>query len=107
MTKETMITLIAAIPDGSDDEGNPIYVEERFEIFAVIKGVKRSEFYSAMSAGLKPEITFEIFEPEYRGQKIVEYTDVCGELHRLSVIRSYPVKGERLELICTDTAEVS
>lgn len=105
MYKETIITLISKTPNGSDENGNPIYNEEHSEVFAVIKGVKRSEFYSAMSAGLKPEITFEIFDFEYSGQKIVEYED--GDIiRRLNVIRTYPTKGERLELTCNDIAEV-
>lgn len=104
MYKETVITLISKKPNGSDDNGNPVYIEECSEVFAVIKGVKRSEFYSAMSAGLRPEITFEIYEFEYNGQKIVEYED-GGTVRRLNVIRTYPTKGERLELTCNDIAE--
>lgn len=100
MTQETVIALVKRTPSGSDENGAPVYTEKRREIFAEIVGTKRSEFYSALSAGLRPEKTLRIFDFEYDKEKIVE---VDGQ--RFQILRTYPVDDERLELICTDIAE--
>lgn len=98
MTTEAKIKLIRQeTARETDDYGSPILHEETREIFATVNAVKRSEFYSGMAAGLKPEITFECYAFEYAGEKIVEHGG-----KRYSVIRVYPVNGERLEIICSD-----
>lgn len=100
MTQELVIALILRTPGGSDADGAPVYTESRREIFAEIVGTKRSEFYSALSAGLKPEKTLRIYDFEYHGEKIVE---IDGD--RYEIFRTYPIGDERLELICKDIAE--
>ena len=100
MTAEYTISLICRTPAGSDADGQPYYTETSRTIYAEEIGTKRSEFYSAMAAGLKPEKTLTIFAFEYNGEKIVE---IGGQ--RFQVLRTYPINDERLELICTDIAE--
>lgn len=100
MTREYMCALISREPAGNDANGQPLYTETRREIFAEELGTKRSEFYAALAAGLRPEKTLSIYEFEYGKEKIVE---IDGE--RYQVLRTYPAGDERLELICTDIAE--
>lgn len=98
MVTEAVIRLIRQTTARESDEyGNPVLCEEAAEIFATVNAVKRSEFYQGMAAGLKPEITFECYTFEYDGEKVVEYDG-----KRYNVIRAYPVKGERMEIICSD-----
>lgn len=59
-------------------------------------GIKRQEFYQAAIAGIKPELCVEIRKAEYDKEKYFEYDDI---LYR--IVRTYPVKNECLELICT------
>lgn len=69
---------------------------ERREIFCNEKGIKRNEFYQAQTAGFKPELCVEICADEYEREEYFEYR---GVMYR--ILRSYPVKGENIELICT------
>lgn len=102
MTRDVQITLISQTVGNTVDEyGAPVVEETSSTIFATQNAVKRNEFYQAQSIGLRPEFTLEIFEFEYNGEKIVELDGV-----RYNIIRTYPVGGERIELICNDIAEV-
>lgn len=100
MTQELVAALIKRTPKGSDDNGTPVYTENRRELFAEIVGTKRSEFYAGLSAGMRPEKTVKIYEFEYDNEKIIE---LDGK--RYQIVRTYPVEDERLELICSDIAE--
>lgn len=66
------------------------------EVFCNEKGIKRNEFYQAHAAGYKPELCVEIPESEYNRESHFEYK---GTVYR--ILRTYPVKGEKLEMICT------
>lgn len=105
MSKDVEILLIKRTPDGSDEDGNPVYKEQATRVQAQEMGVKRSEFYTAMAAGIRPEITYRIYDFEYSGEKIIETCEPC-EGRRLNVIRTYPIGGDRLEIVCNDIAEV-
>lgn len=100
MTQETVIALILRTPGGSDADGAPVYTESRREVFAQLVGTKRAEFYSGLSAGLRPEKTLTVYDFEYNKEKIVEIDGT-----RYEIIRTYPIGDERLELICQDIAE--
>lgn len=65
-------------------------------VFCNVKGVKRNEFYQAQAQGMKPELCVEVSDADYEGEGHFEY---CGKMYR--VVRTYPVKGEKVELICT------
>lgn len=69
---------------------------DRREVYCNEKGVKRQEFYQAATAGVKPELCIEIKAAEYNRE---EYFEFGGVMYR--VVRTYPTKGENLELILT------
>lgn len=65
------------------------------EVVCNIKGVKRSEFYQAQSAGYKPEISVEIKVFDYERERYLEFD---GAMYK--IIRTYPVSAESVELVC-------
>lgn len=102
MVHDVEINLISQIvTDESDEYGKPIITQTSRTIYATENAVKRNEFYQAQAIGLTPQITFECFAFEYNGEKTVEYGD-----KKYNVIRTYPLSGERIEIICNDIAEV-
>lgn len=82
-----------------DDIGNQVPVETQTVILCAVKSVARNEFYSAATAGLKPEIVFIIHPYEYTGEQKVIFEGV-----RYSVVRTYAVNMEELELTCERVA---
>ncbi len=100
MTEEIQVELIEREPSGSDELGTPQYVESAVTIFAEVIGTKRNEFYQGLAAGLKPEITLNIWKFEYSGQKIIRIGD-----KRYQITHTYPVGDERLEVVCADIAK--
>lgn len=79
----------------ADSIGNQVPAETKFTVFCTVRSIKRSEFYSAAVAGLRPELVFVVRSFEYAGQQIVEYDHM-----RYRVIRAYTVSIEDIELIC-------
>lgn len=77
----------------TDDIGQKIAVETETEIYASVASVGSAEFVAAGQLGLRPELRFTIFAPEYSGEKIVEYNG-----NRYAVYRTYIGKNEALEL---------
>jgi len=69
---------------------------DRRQVYCNGNGVKRTEFYQAATAGIKPEKTVEIKESEYQRE---EYFEFDGVMYR--IVRTYPVRGENLELVLT------
>ena len=88
-----------------DKYGNEIVDPAERTVMCRISSVTRSEFYSAATAGLQPELTVILSDAEdYRGETLVRYPGVDGgQLY--SVIRTY--RGGRtagpdgIELILT------
>lgn len=78
-----------------DEIGNQVPVETETVILCGLKSVARNEYYSAATAGLRPEIVFIIHPYEYNGEQKVIYEGI-----RYSVVRSYSVNMEELELTC-------
>ena len=54
------------------------------EVYAKVKSITRSEFFSAGQNGLRPDYQFSVFAGEYSGQKSCEYN---GE--RYAIYRTY------------------
>jgi len=79
-----------------DDLRKPYKDFAKREVFCNEKGIKRNEFYQAQAQGYKPELCVEISESEYNREGHFEYK---GVMYR--ILRTYPVKGEKLEMICT------
>ena len=69
---------------------------ERREVPCNEKGIKRNEVYQAAVAGVKPELCIEIKADEYQREAYFEYKGIM-----YSIVRTYPVKNENLELILT------
>lgn len=64
-------------------------------VFAEIRSVGYSEFYTAKSAGIEPSIVFVLTDyMEYEGEKIVLFDNV-----RYRVVRTY-TNGQTIELTC-------
>lgn len=77
--------LIKITTNGKDEEGNLQKLEQEQQIFCKVRSVTRSEFYSAATQDLEPELQLIISHRiDYDGQKLV---DVCGQRYR--VIRTY------------------
>lgn len=103
---DDVCTLIKETTGGRDKAGNPVTTTTEREVFCQVYGVARTEFYSAATAGLHPEITFRLQDfVEYEGEKLIRYD---GELY--AVIRTYRDRGSyhgtggmdpnAIELIC-------
>lgn len=65
------------------------------EVLCNHKGVKRSEFYQAQAVGYKPELCIELMACDYEGEGYFRFDN---RLYK--VIRTYPTKAERVELVC-------
>ncbi len=88
-----IVTLIS-ITTTTDEIGDIVEVENEREVFANKKSIKQSEYYQALSAGLKPEVTFTMHSFEYEAEKILKYN---GKPY--NIIRTFE-KGDFIELIC-------
>ena len=72
---------------------------EKRAVFCEDKGVKRTEFYQAQAAGYKPELCVDILMCEYDKER---YFELDGTMYK--VLRTYPVHGEKIELVCQGMA---
>lgn len=72
------------------------------EVFcSVSDGVVRSEFYDAAKAGIRLSATIEVWEQDYEGETIAEYT-AEGKNVRYQIQRVYPTGYGTLELSCSE-----
>ena len=78
----------------TDSIGDTVEVETSKQVFANKKSIRQSEYYQALSAGLKPELTFEIHSFEYSAEKKLTYDSKA-----YNIIRTFE-KGDFIELIC-------
>lgn len=91
MVKYDTITLVAEPVHGVFEQSAPTETEA----YATIKSVSRSEFYTAKTYNIEPEVIFELSQDfDYNGQRVVLWR---GE--RWRVIRNYIV-GDAIELVC-------
>lgn len=72
--------------------GEVIRTIEYRKVYANKKSIRQSEFYQGASAGLKPELLFEIRAVEFNNDDIVKFNDV-----EYTIIRTYKT-GENMEL---------
>lgn len=91
-----VLNLISITTTGKTETGRPITAETLREVFADVESVRQSEFYQAQSVGMKPEIMFSIRQGDYNNETTLEY-----ESTRYSIIRTYSIDGEIIELICS------
>lgn len=88
--------VIYLIKEAESAHGVHVQVErnER-EVFCKVRSVGRSEFYTALNAGLRPEYVFEIaVADEYEGERRLRYRDRI-----LDVVRTYePENSDGIEI---------
>lgn len=67
---DDVITLVSEFVSGHDEYGNELITTTEKEVFCRTYGIDRNEFYSAATAGLKPEITVRLSDhADYEGEK--------------------------------------
>ena len=81
---------------GENEMGDPITTLEYREVFANKKGIRQSEFYQAHATGLRPSIMYLISEFDYNDEKQIR----VDKDKIYNIIRTFPTKNERLELVC-------
>lgn len=78
-----------------DEYGDSAYTYTDTTVFADVKSVTRSEFYSASMAGIKIDIVFAVHAEDFNNQTIVTYGSA-----QYNIVRTYK-KGEgTVELNC-------
>ena len=65
------------------------------DVYAEQGGVGRSEFYKAAAAGMTPAVVFTVSEADYQNERQIQFNQRIYK-----VIRSYPVPGRKIELVC-------
>lgn len=66
------------------------------EVYCTVQSVSRSEFYTAMNAGIQPEYVFKLaLAEDYQGERVVRYK---GQKFR--VIRTYMTDDDGIEITC-------
>lgn len=79
------------------ENGYPVEMERRREVFADVQSVKRGEFYKSLQAGLELSAAFLLRACDYGGQVRVDYDG-----KRYKVERAYTKDGELVELNCSE-----
>lgn len=85
--------LIMEVPAGEDSKGQKKYTEEQREIFVSSDSVTRSEFFSAATKGLKPDIVLRTASVNYAGEEKIMY-----EGKRYSIYRTFRNDEDEMEL---------
>lgn len=66
------------------------------EVYCTVQSASRSEFYTAMNAGIQPEYVFKlVLAEDYQGERVVRYN---GQKFR--VIRTYMTEDDGIEITC-------
>ena len=79
----------------SNEIGDTIEVASFRQVYVNKKSVRQSEYYQAMSTGLKPEIMLEVRTIDYEDEKEIKFND-----RKYRIIRAYDKNGEITELVC-------
>lgn len=101
MDRSTPIYLISET-NTQNSIGEWIASETRRKVYANVKSVTATEFFSAGQIGLSPEFRFTMFCPDYAGERIVEYNGV-----RYAVYRVYQATTDTMELYVQKEVGVS
>lgn len=92
MDRSTVIKLISKTYS-QDSIGQYVYTETEREVFCDVRSITRVEWFDAGRNGMQPVYIFTMFEPDYAGEKIVEYGG-----NRYGVYRTYRSRNETIEL---------
>ena len=92
MDRSNIIKLISETRT-QDSIGQWVSQEIERTVFCDVRSITREEWFNAGRDGLQPSFMFVIFEPDYQGEKIVEFNG-----HRYGVYRTFRARNERMEL---------
>lgn len=68
--------------------------EETVKAYCTVKSVSRTEYYTALNAGMKPEYVFELaLAEDYHGERFCRYHE-----QKYSIIRTYETEHGSIEL---------
>lgn len=68
--------------------------EEARTVYCTVRSVTRSEFYTALNDGIRPEYVFHLaLAEDYQGERVVRYKD-----QRFRVIRTYMTADDGIEI---------
>lgn len=73
--------------------GEWVTTESQRKVYANVKSVTQTEYFSASQIGLNPDYKFTMFAQDWQGEMIVEYNG-----YRYSVYRVYVATTDRMEL---------
>ena len=76
--------------------GEVVRSVEYRKVYANKKSIRQSEFYQGASAGLKPELLFEVKSMEFNNDERVRFP-VGADGKEYTIIRTYKT-GEKMEL---------
>lgn len=76
-------------------QGDTIKKPEDRQVLAKKKSIRQSEFYQAQAVGLRPEITFIMWEHEYDSEDALEYNE-----RTYNILRTYKTDEKKIELVC-------
>ena len=66
------------------------------QVYCTVESVSRSEFYTALNAGIRPEYVFRLaLAEDYQGERVARYK---GQKFR--IIRTYMTEDDGIELTC-------
>lgn len=77
----------------TDEIGQYVPTEIKRAVYCNVRNISRAEWFEAGRSGLQPSYCLTVFEPDYQGEKIVEY-----EGRRYGVYRTYRTQNETLEI---------
>lgn len=92
MDRSEVISLVAVAYD-IDDIGKRTQTETKKTVYANVRSVSSSEWFSGGQNGLKPQYQVNMFKYDYSGELIVEYNN-----QRYSVYRTYEHNNDIIEL---------
>ncbi|MNC30403.1 Phage head-tail joining protein [compost metagenome] len=95
MRFDSIIELIGLQYTQTGDVAAVIEKEPR-PVFAEKQSVRRSEFYQAMTGGIRPELVFKMYAAEYQEEERLQHD---GALYQ--VIRTYRADPKYMELVCS------
>lgn len=90
------VIFLIKVTHGENEIGDLIETTDKRQTFAEKKSVRQSEFYQAAATGLKPEVTFNIWNQEYNGESQLEYDEKI-----YTIIRVFQKNNKEVELICS------
>ena len=81
---DDVLTLVKETITTHDEYGNAVMTTSTRDVFCRISGVSRSEFYSAATAGLKPEITARLSDhADYDGEETAIFHERVYDIVRV------------------------